>query len=306
MKRLQHLRSSSLAAGGGGDGDEPEPNYDTVAPILLFSDRAARTTLPSARSAPVGKLSSLLFGVTLFVPTVNTKSNASHWAFYAGVSAADRFNVYRQSWQTRRPVCGEWWGDGCARRRIAQIPYTHAYARIEGPVATVRVFAFFQEDGVANNEIQSQSPFSRKLLVNGTRKAIDIYQLNGEHSVSTAYAEFVNTSGVAIYGCKSESSQSLSAVIVVRGSNNFSSYGHGGAAHVSDSPIGPESCNAMSPCPWVTSLYRVLDSDNVRFVNLQGQFFSAQSSMMYEVHGATNVSARKGDWPALWFRTPVP
>ena len=76
---------------------------------------------------------------------------------------------------------------------------------------------------MANNGVVSQSPFSRKLLVNGTRGEIAIYQLNGEHSVTTAYSEFINTSGVAVYGCKSESSQSLSAVIVVRSSTNFSS-----------------------------------------------------------------------------------
>ena len=31
-------------------------------------------------------------------------------------------------------------------------------------------------------------------------------------------------------------------------------------------------------------LYRVLDSDDVRFVNLQMQFYAASNSMMYEVH----------------------
>ena len=65
-------------------------------------------------------------------------------------------------------------------------------------------------------------------------------------------------------------------------------------------------CFACSPCPWRAGLYRIIDSDNVRFVNVQGQFYSAHSSMVYEEWRNTSVSAPEGEWPALWFRTPEP
>jgi hypothetical protein len=297
-RRILQLRVQTVGATG-----SVEPEYSNVSPLLYFSNFPLASVAPDARQ-PAAGLGSLLFGVTLYVPTHNTRSNASHWGFRAGVSAPHEFNVYRQSWQTRRPPCGEWLGGGCGALRAAQLPYNAAYGVIAGADAALRIFSYYQEDGVANNGAESQSPFSRKLLVNGTRGEISIYQLNGEHSVTTAYSEFINTSRVAVYGCKSESSLSLSAVIVVRTSTNFSSYGHGGAAHVSGAPIGPESCNAVAPCPWNASLYRVIDSDNVRFVNLQGQFYAAASSMMFEVHDGVAVSAPPGDWPAVWFRTP--
>lgn len=67
----------------------------------------------------------------------------------------------------------------------------------------------------------SQSPFNRKLLVNGTREPVAIYQLNGEHGVSTAFSEFVNTTNVEIYGCKSEGA---GAVLMVVNSTGFASY----------------------------------------------------------------------------------
>jgi hypothetical protein len=118
---------------------------------------------------------------------------------------------------------------------------------VEGAEATVRVFVFFQEDGAMNDRGHSASAFSRKLLVNGTRRDVSVYQLNGEHGTSmlprgtrsmvgvwcgcssaalrmlsatpmtsrtntgsvTAYSEFLNTSGVSVYGCKSEGSGAI-------------------------------------------------------------------------------------------------
>ena len=80
--------------------------------------------------------------------------------------------------------------------------------------------------------------------------------------------------------------------------------GHGGAAHEITTRVPAKQCNGRSPCPWSPSLYRVLDSDNVRFVNLQMQFYAAENSMMLEEHGGSTVVAPKGEWPSLWFRTP--
>jgi len=177
-RRLQLLRAAVLGPGSG-----EEPDYDTTPPIMLFSNREARVKADSL--APVRRVGSVLFGVTLLVPLVDVQSNASHWAWHAGVSSPQRFNIYRQSWQTRRPPCGEWWGGGCSARRVDQVPWGHALARIEGEAATLRVFAFYQEDGAGNGGVTSQSPFRRKMLVNGTREAVDFYQLNGEHSAST-------------------------------------------------------------------------------------------------------------------------
>ena len=48
----------------------------------------------------------------------------------------------------------------------------------------------------------------------------------------------------------------------------------------------------------------MLDSDDVRFVNLQMQFYAASNSMMYEEHSGEVALAPLGEWPSLWFRTP--
>jgi hypothetical protein len=163
------------------------------------------------------------------------------------------------------------------------------------------VFIYFQEDGHWNDGWQSQSPYNRKLVVNGTRHPVAIYQLNGEHGKSTAYSEFVDTDGVQVFGCKSEGA---GAVIFVVRSTNFASYGHGGAANTRDeSSLDPASCDGMAPCPWQPGLYRIVQSDNVRFVNLQGQFESKKSVAAFEVYGSRNFSSVGGQWPSIWFRT---
>jgi hypothetical protein len=273
--------------------------YDSP-PIVLFANTHVSNSSRTRPSGAAGLLGSVFFGLTLLIPAYNAKTNTCGWVFTAGVDSANGFNVARQFWVTRRPVCGEWWDDRCSARFNAQLPFERAYARIEGGDATLRAFALFQEDGIPNNGAKSQSPFSRKLLVRDTRHPVDIYQLNGEHSTSTAYAEFRNTTGVSVYGCKSER---RGAVIFVRGSSNFASYGHGGAAHETKPSLGPDECDGMSPCPWKPSLYRIVDSENVRFVNLQQQFYSSTSSMMFDVHDGSNSSAPPGEWPSLWFRS---
>jgi hypothetical protein len=84
--------------------------------------------------------------VTLVIPTYNVKANTSGWALTAGVDSAAGFNVARQFWCTRRPVCGEWWDDRCSARFDAQLPFEQAYALVTGEEATLRVFVLFQED----------------------------------------------------------------------------------------------------------------------------------------------------------------
>ena len=49
--------------------------------------------------------------------------------------------------------------------------------RIEGAAATLRVFVFFQEDGGMNDGGRNSNAFIRKLVVNGTRHEVAIYQL---------------------------------------------------------------------------------------------------------------------------------
>ena len=131
---------------------------------------------------------------------------------------------------------------------------------------------------------------------------------NGEHGTSTAYSEFVNTSNVSVYGCKSEGS---GAVIFVRDSDSFASYSHSGLANANGHCLGPRSrggqirpaappdlafcdfptrsfrpqpncrplspgyyklppdqCDGMAPCPWQGSLYRIVNCTNTRFVNV--------------------------------------
>ena len=117
------------------------------------------------------------------------------------------------------------------------------------------------------------------------------------------------------YGAKSEGA---GAVLMVVNSTNFASYGHGGAANTKDdpsAPLPPFECNGMSPCPWLPGLYRIINSDNVRLVNVMGQWPRATSVSVYDecVAGAAggggsgkkNVSrSEQGQWPSIWFRTP--
>ena len=178
-----------------------DPNYNSP-PILEFA--VARDTANNANTSSTGGngggglLETVFFGMTLLVPVNNAKVNVSAWVFKSGVSNQGNFNVARQIWQTRDTVCGEWWSARCSRRFYEPPPLAVTHSRIEGETATLRLHVFFQEDG-NNDGALSTSPFNRKLLVNGTRQPIAIYQLNGEHGVSTAFSEFVNTSGVQVY-----------------------------------------------------------------------------------------------------------
>ena len=71
-----------------------------------------------------------------------------------------------------------------------------------------------------NDKGRSASPFSRKLLVRGTRQPVAIYQLNGERGTTIAYSGFIDTANVSVFGCKSEGS---GAVLFVRDSTSFAS-----------------------------------------------------------------------------------
>jgi hypothetical protein len=262
-------------------------------PLLLYSNKPAT-------KMPMSPVETVVFGISLIVPTFNVRANASMMVFRSSARSGG-FNIWRQMWAARLNVCGQYWGDQCRDRFFAQLPYNNAYTRIEGENTTLRMFVYYQEDSQNSVGLASQSAFYRKLLIEGTRKQIDIVQLNGEHSHTTAYSEFVNTSGVSVLGCKSERD---GPVIFLRSSRHFASYGHGGAAHEIAAQIPAKQCNGQSPCPWSPSLYRVLDSADVRFVNLQMQFYAASNSMMYEEHDGVVSLAPKGEWPSLWFRTP--
>ena len=160
-------------------------------------------------------------------------------------------------------------------------------------------------DGVANRNggYVSQSPFSRHaVVVNGTRQEVSFYQLNGEHGIGTAYSEFVDTVGVSVFGSKSEMT---GAVLFVRNSRQFSSYGHGGPAAQGAATLAAAQCDGMDPCPWEPSLYRIVDSEDVRFVNLQGQGYNEDNKMMFELHGRERFLSPNGSWPSIYFRSPA-
>ena len=273
-------------------------------PLLLFSNAPALRDAPGNQvvAGPAKTpLETVIFGMSLVVPTYNAHANASMLVFRSSTSAVDGFNVFRQMWTARLNLCGQYWGSDCSARFYAQVPYDNAYTRIEGERTTLRVYVYFQEDSENSVGTASQSAFHRKLLIQGTRRPIEIHQLNGEHSHTTAYSEFVNTTGISVLGCKSERD---GPAIFLRSSKQFASYGHGGAAHEILIKLPAKECNGQSPCPWSPSLYRVIDSDDVRFVNLQMQFYAASNSMMYEEHDEQVFRAPKGEWPSLWFRTP--
>lgn len=221
-------------------------------------------------------------------------------------------------------MCGQWWSDYCADRFYNHPPYESAYAVIAGKEATLRVFVLFQEDGQRNSGYVSQSAFSRHaVVVNGTRRNIAFYQLNGEHGIGTAYSEFVDTVGVSVFGSKSEMT---GAVLFVKDSKKFASYGHGGPARNTMVELTSAQCDNMDPCPWKPSLYRIVvsskaiclclmvrpsltdclwlqDSEDVRFVNLQGQGVS-NTSMVFDLNGGEGFSTPRGEWPAIYFRSP--
>jgi len=136
---------------------ELEPEY-SAQPIFSFTDQPAPSmiarALPSAATTP----ESVLFGLTMVVPLFNNHTNTSMIVFRAGVSRSGAFNVARQFWATRVPMCGQWWSLACRARFFNHPPYRHAYVRVEGEAATVRMFVLFQEDGARNGGDVSQSP----------------------------------------------------------------------------------------------------------------------------------------------------
>ena len=186
-------------------------------PILLYSNSPAAMV-------PTSPVETVVFGISLVVAAYNVHTNASMLVFRASAAKAGGFNVYRQMWSARLNICGQYWGGECSRRFFAQKPYHNAYTRIEGEETTLRMFVYFQEDSQNSVGLTSQSPFYRKLLIEGTRRPIDIVQLNGEHSHTSAYTEIVNTTGISVLGCKSERD---GPVIFLRASRRFASYGHG-------------------------------------------------------------------------------
>ena len=299
-------RSASLASAAG----PLEPAYDTPA-ILSFlarGDGNATVAASAMGSGPSRTPETVLFGVTLVVPIDNSNGNASMVEWRTGAQQSG-FNVWRQMWTTSVPMCGQWYGTDCMLRFLNHPPHVSSYARIEGAEASVRVFVFFQEDGGMNDKGRSASPFSRKLLVRGTRAPVQIYQLNGEHGQSTAYSEFVDTANVSIFGSKSEGG---GAVLFVRDSTSFASYSHGGLASCNAySPLPPGMCDKLAPCPWRAALYRILNSTDTRLVNVLSMGVNNRSGMVFESNGkppphGVNRTAGFGDMPAVWFSTPQP
>jgi hypothetical protein len=148
-------------------------------PILLYSDSPPVAAGKLASTSP--GVETVVFGMSLIVPTYNVRANASMLVFRSSASTeSGGFNVYRQMWTARLNVCGQYWGDTCRRRFFAQVPYNNAYTRIEGEETTLRMFVYFQEDSQNSVGLTSQSAYYRKLLIEGTRRPIDIVQLNGE------------------------------------------------------------------------------------------------------------------------------
>ena len=273
-----------------------EPDYSSTPPILSFESASGR-----AGSSQPG-VSTVFFGMTLVIPVWNNHTATSAWHFNSG-AAPGSWNVARQFWSTRIPMCGQWWSERCADRFYHHPAYESAYAVIAGAEASLRVFVLFQEDGQRNGGYVSQSPFSRHaVVVNGTRQEVSFYQLNGEHGIGTAYSEFVDTVGVSVFGHKSEMT---GAALFVRNSRQFSSYGHGGPAAQGAATLAAAQCDGMDPCPWEPSLYRIVDSEDVRFVNLQGQGYSKDNKMMFELHGRERFLSPNGSWPSIYFRSPA-
>ena len=103
-----------------------------------------------------------------------------------------------------------------------------------------------------------------------------------------------------VFGSKSEQD---GATIFVRNSDGFSSYGHSGPAAVHGSkPLLPANCDGMDPCPWKAALFRIVNSSNVRFLNMDSNGIRADNNMVYELFAdGRNATTALGDFPALWF-----
>ena len=282
-----------------------EPDYDDTPPILAFSDTGASGAARSKERSAMATPETVLFSLYLLVPLDNVHRNTTMLSWQTGVSATGGFNTMRQFWVTSVPVCGQWFSTACNERFLAVQPKTSACVRIEGEHATARVFVFFQEDGGMNDKGRSESAFSRKLVVNGTRNEVAFYELNGEHGSTSAYSEFVNTSGVRVYGCKSEGG---TAILFVRASTNFASYAHSGLASANAFyPVPAKNCDGLSPCPWGDTLYRIVNSTDVRLVNVMEMYSPSNTSgLVFELAPDGSNRSCVGDFPAVWFSSPQP
>ena len=174
-------------------------------------------------------------------------------------------------------------------------------ASIVGPRAGAQVYSYYNEDPMGSQEAANdqQGPNYRHMLVLGVRGGVSFYHLNPEHCQSDADSEVADSTGVSVYGIKSEHEH---PPLWVSGSSDVLMTGHGGNALPP-----PASGGYPSPfAPFTPSLYRVTNSTRVTLANLWR--YVAKNSAAEEGWTAVFAQDAEGhnhttqllDRPVLW------
>lgn len=132
-----------------------------------------------------------------------------------------------------------------------------ACLHVAGAEASLSAYDFISGCGA-----ESGGPGFRHVLVQGTSGPVRFYHLNAERSMGAANTEVRGSSGVRIYGHKTEGNM---VAVWVRGSSDVLLTGYGGnaAAFPNTSSLPPPYPQGLTPV-----LFRVQDTSEFRFYNL--------------------------------------
>ncbi len=145
---------------------------------------------------------------------------------------------------------------------------THPFVLIENP-GQGRWYGLYH-----HGDHKQQSKDYRLLLVDGSQGPLDFYQVDLEHAKSDANMEIRNSSGISIYGLKSEGN---SATLLIKNSQDIRVLGFGGNA---------------SAFPG-KALFVINNSTNVRLVNLVN---TPRKGGDGNVDGPFGVGVATGQW----------
>ena len=207
--------------------------------------------------------------------------SVSVWAHLENVTAvrwdAGAGSVWLQNHVNRMDECGISGGTplDISSDPNPWVPACRPRQRLGHPLVLVTgggsFFNFYNEDAMGAMVAHDyQLPSYRHMLVANSTRGVRLYHFNPEHSVANANSEFRDSSGIRVFGTKSEGH---TATLWVRNCSDVMHSGHSGNAVPLQCLPGP-LCSKWHPspcaCTWggTPSLFRVQGCRDCRFANL--------------------------------------
>ena len=214
--------------------------------------------------------SSLVSGISVSVWAHLENVTAVRWDAAAG-------SLWLQNHVNRMDECGITGGTprDTSSDPTPWVPACRPRQRLGHPLVLVTgggsFFNFYNEDAMGAMVAHDyQLPSYRHMLVANSTQGVRLYHFNPEHSVANANSELRDSSGIRVYGTKSEGH---TATLWVRNCSDVMHSGHSGNA-VPLSCLPSSLCSKWHPspcaCTWggTPSLFRVQGCRNCRFANL--------------------------------------